>query len=75
VVKRQETSNSLAGTKISSWKSCGQKPDLETFSLGMKPRTRRKGSLRATRPLNKHTSLARRIAVSRMGYPCRRALA
>jgi hypothetical protein len=32
MVKQQETSNSLAGIKISSWKSCGQKPDLETFS-------------------------------------------
>jgi len=28
MVKRQETSNSLAGTKISSWKSCGQKTNI-----------------------------------------------
>ena len=61
MVKRQETLNSLAGIKISSWKSCGQKPDLETFSLGMKSRTRRKGSLRATRPLDELQMTTRQI--------------
>jgi hypothetical protein len=61
MMKRQETLNLLAGIKTSSWKICGQKQRLETFSHGMKSRTRLKGFLRATRPLDNLQMTTRQI--------------